>query len=941
MARPVFTARPVALARIPLRPAQGPGAVTDATDPLLTEAVAIASTSARNAGRSRSAALTWRAYGIRSHARTTPHGVFTGVAPAVLSGEQHLRLGTAHRTRTVPDAQWLSLLAHSILDSPGLLAEVTLTTSNLSVKRGERREIELPAGRGSQRPVTGSVRNTEVTAFALAACVHGSPAGRVLAEMARRWPQAAAGAGAGLLRELIDHGFLLHDLLPDDLRRDPLGHLLERIPPGFPHRGCLERLRELLADADQYPPGEPKRLALLTEALSTGTGILPPDMLLRADTVADATVTLPAEVGRKAAEAAGVLWRTGRGTDPLAEYHQRFITRFGTAQAVTLLDVLDPVTGLGPVSDGVIPIGSGPADSRREEILTGLVSDAIARDATEITLDEATLDRLVNRSHAPAPRSAEIYVRILAAGGDGRRLVLAVSGGSQDALSTTGRFVHLLPGLRQIDERDEGALIAEVVARPRTDVALSVAAETGLGACRIPVGVPPRHGDLDLADLIVFSDGCRLLVWSRVLGRRVRPVLYSRVALSLLPPAARFLALAGHAGERPWHCWSWAGVTAPFTPAVRYQGTWLTAARWVLPQHLTSAAATAGRWEAALTTWRASARPRLPDIVATDDDDRQLPLDLGRADDRELLRRYVRRGLTAVTSPPGAEQGTVAVLPGPSGNHHLELVICLDRAAPAPHLTVTAPPVRNQDDDLHLPGGHWLSLAVQAPASCHEQILMSLARHVKAIPECWDRWFWLRYKDARHGEHLRIRFQADPTRLYGSILPAMTQWAAELRRQRLSPGFCIEPYEQETERYGGTAALAAAEAFFDADSRLALELLSKTRDEDARLAVAAVAATVIARRAGTGTVLGGHLDRCGHSRADALRATVRGARDHQFPPEWTSALDGLAGVLPSERAGGIASGLIHLHCNRLAPAREDLVRTLAVDLLAHRPEGAR
>jgi thiopeptide-type bacteriocin biosynthesis protein len=889
--------------------------------------------------RRRSAALTWRAYAIRSRARATPHGIFAGIAPAMLSGDQHLRLGTVHRTRTVPDAQWLNQLAHSILGVLGVLPEVTLTTSNLSVARGERREIES-AARGSQRSVTASVRNNEVTTFVLEACSHGMPAARILDEIATRWPHAAPGAGERLLRELIDRGYLLHDLLPDDPRLDPFRHLLNRIPTGFPHRRCLEQLRELLACADLYPPGDPKRLALLTEALSAGTGILPAGFLLRVDTVADATVSTPAEVARKAAEAAGVLWRIGWGTDPLTGYHQRFITRYGTARAVPLLDVLDPVTGLGPADDAATPIGTGPPDSRREEILTRLVSDAIARDATEITLDEATVDRLANRSHALAPRSAEIYVRVLAADGDRQRLVLAVCGGSQDALSTTGRFVHLLPGPQQIDEDDEGALVAEVVSRPRTDAALSVAAETGLAACRIPVGVPPRRGDLDLADLTVFSEGRRLLVWSRSRDRRVRPVLYSRVALSLLPPAARFLALAGHAGERPWHCWSWTGVTAPFTPAVRYRGTWLAAARWVLPQHLTSAAATAVRWEVALAGWLASVRPRIPGIVATDDEDRQLPLDLRRADDRELLRRYVRRGLTAVTGPPGWEQGTAAVLPGPDGRHVLELVVCLDRAGPAPGPVLAAPPVRRPaDKGLHLPGGPWLSLAVQAPAACHEQILLTLARHAGQTAEGWDRWFWLRYTDTRHGEHLRIRFHADPADIYGTILPGMTRWAAGLRRQRLSSGFCIEPYEQETERYGGTAAITTAERFFDADSRLALDILSKTREEDARLAVAAAAATVISRRVGTGAILGGHLDRAGHRRADALRMTVRGAQDHQFPPEWTSALDGLASVLPGGRADRIASDLIHLHCNRLVPAREDLVRTLAADMLAHHPEG--
>jgi len=941
VARPVFTARTVALARIPLRPVQGPGDADaeDTADAILTEAVTVASSSARDASRRGSAALTWRAYAIRSRARATPHGVFAGIVPATLAGEQDLRLGDVHQARTVPDARWLNQLAHSVLGVPGVLPEVRLTTSNLSVARGARREIES-AARGSQRPVTASIRNTEVTTLVLEACGHGMPAARILEEIAARWPHAAPGAGERLLRELIDRGFLLHDLLPADLRLDPLGYLLDRIPPGFPHRRCLEQFRELLARADLHPPGDPERLALLTEALSAGTEVLPPGLRLRVDTVADATVTLSAGVARMAAEAAGVLWRIGWGTDPLAGYHQRFVTRYGTARGVPLLDVLDPVTGLGPADDAATPIGSGLPDSRREEILARLVSDAIARDATEITLDEATADRLANRSHDLPPRSPEIYVRVLASRGDGRRLVLAVCGGSQDALSTTGRFVHLLPGLRQIDKDDEGALVAEIVARPRTDAALALAAETGLAACRIPVGVPPRAGDLDLTDLIVFSDGRRLLVWSRSRDRRVRPVLYSRVTLSLLPPAARFLALAGHAGERPWHCWSWTGFTAPFTPAVRYRGTWLAVARWVLPQHLTSAAATPVRWEPALASWRAAVRPGIPDIVVTDDDDRQLPLDLRRADDRELLRRYVRRGLTAVTAPPGDEQA--AVLPGPDGRHMLELVVCLDRAGPAPGPVLAAPPVRRPaDNGLHLPGGPWLSLAVQAPAACHEQILLTLARHAGQAAQGWERWFWLRYTDARHGEHLRIRFHADPADLYGSILPAMTRWAAGLRRQRLSSGFCIEPYEQETERYGGTAAITAAERFFEADSRLALDILSQTREEDAKLAVAAAATTVIARRAGTGTVHGGHLDRAGHRHADALRMTIRAARDQPFPPGWTSALDGLASVLPGGRADSIASDLIHLHCNRLVPAREDLVRALAADLLAHRPEGVR
>lgn len=321
-----------------------------------------------------------------------------------------------------------------------------------------------------------------------------------------------------------------------------------------------------------------------------------------------------------------------------------------------------------------------------------------------------------------------------------------------------------------------------------------------------------------------------------------------------------------------------------------------------------------------------------------------MPLDLRQADDRELLRRYVRRGLAAVTARPGGDQ-TAAVLPGPDGDHLLELVVCLDRTVPATAPAVAAHPVRHPGEGLCLPGGHWLSLVVQAPAACHEQILRSLEVWADKIPDCWDRWFWLRYHDSLHGEHLRVRFHADPAEVCGVVLPSLSRWAADLQLKRLISGFCIEPYDQEIERYGGPAAITAAERFFDADSRLALTVLSATRQEEERLAIAANAAAVIAGRIGNGAVsLRWRLDRVSHRRANALSARARDAAARPFPPVWNAALNTYAAELASPPSAGIASDLIHMHCNRLVPGSEHIVRALAADLIAHRvhlTEGSR
>jgi len=250
---------------------------------------------------------------------------------------------------------------------------------------------------------------------------------------------------------------------------------------------------------------------------------------------------------------------------------------------------------------------------------------------------------------------------------------------------------------------------------------------------------------------------------------------------------------------------------------------------------------------------RSSSSSLVDDIVVTEDADRRLPLDLRRPDDRELLRRYVRRGVSAVTEQPGGPDAVQAVVPGPTGDHVLELVVPLARRTT---LTGSARPaaatVRTAGTGLHLPGGPWLSLAVRSPSHCHDQILAELAALAAGLTEHFDTWFWLRYADTTHGPHIRARFHGQPAALGGHLLPALSAWCSEMIRQRLSGGFTAEPYDQEIERYGGPDAIHAAEQVFAADSHLVLKALAAATDPDQRLVIAALSAATIARTVADG-----------------------------------------------------------------------------------------
>jgi len=936
--RSVFgVAASVGLARLPLLPVtESDGAERE----LLAEAIFLASRQADLAAldtdrpAERFAAL--RAYEVRARARPTPHGGFAGVAAIRFAREPaSLQLADRHAARTYPSGAWLAEVATRLVDDPCVWASLTATSSGLVVRRGSRYEVERS---GTARMERVTIRATKAVAHVLGRCASRAPLKRVAAETAARFevPQEAVDS---MLRELVRNGFLLIDLLPEDVTADPLRHLLDRLPADSPMREAVRELRRFLAEADGRPPGDAARLAALRAARDTADGIVPVERPLVADVRADALLALPVALAEQAARAASLLWAIGAARDPLTRWHAQFLHRYGAGRAVPLLDAVDPVIGLG--TD--IPVDDERPEPGRLAALSRLVADAIANGRVEVTIDPDSVRELEDgRGGELPPRTAEIFVRVLA--DVGGQHFLAVCGAAADAGATRGRFTGLLPPA-PVDIADEPWMVAELLTAPARGSGAALAPPTGQARYRIPVGVPVRDGDLLPEELHLISDGQRLAVWSARHDIPVIPVLYSRVAPHLLPPLARFLQLAGHAGSRPLRPWSWGPVgLGPFQPRIRYDRTILTPARWVLPLDLTRASRDQTAWDEALRTWRSAATPAPPRIVLVDDADRRLPLDLDWPEDRDLLRRYVRRGARAVTEQPGGSEADQAVVTGPGGNHVLEVVVPLRRRAPMPQPPRSAVPARSRGAGLHLPGGPWLSLVIPAPAPCQDYVLAEIAAVADGLACCVDRWFWLRYTTPAHGPHLRVRFHGAPATLGGRVLPAIARRCTEMITLRLCGRLSVEPYDQEIERYGGPCAITAAERVFAADSALVLQILSATADPDQRLLAAAVAAARIARTVAGGNIAalaGRHVDRAARRRLATLRPPARVARkiphtDDAIAADWNDALAAYRALLPPDLPSACASSLIHMHANRLLgdTALEPLARALAADLLA-------
>lgn len=893
-------------------------------------------------------AATVRAYELRARMRATPRGAFAGVQVAhVADAPARFSMGSAHRARSMPSSTWLGVLAERLVEETDVLARLRLTSNNLVVRRGGRYEIENPAETTSLARIT--LRATPAVSLILEACRNGASLDDVLTTVTAAWPQAPEERVRETVLEMLRGGHLLTDLLPGDVADDPLGHVLSRLPAESELAEPLSAIRKYLHEADLYPPGARERVAALTAARDLCDTIARHEGPITVDVVADADIRLPSGLLAEAADVAGLLWSITPTEATLDSYHARFVEKYGTSRRVRLLDVVDPVAGLGD-PDVEPSRGRDEPDRRRARVLAELVAAAAAGDGSEVVLDDATIAalRVPDDGVRPAP-SGELYARVIGASKEeveaGRYRLAAYFGCTADAGSSIGRFASLLPGEVWGPDHDEPSALAEVVVRPRSSKLDTVAVPTGFASTRIGVGVEPQPGDLPLEDLEVASDGHHLSLWSSAMDQQITPALYSRIGSAYIPPVARLLRLLARSGTRPCHTWSWGGLSeAAFLPRVRWRSAILSPARWRLPDGLMTAARDVARWEVELGRWRSSSRPRPPRVVIVENGDRFVPLDLDDARDRELLRRYVRRGTDGVAEMPGGSDAVQGVVPGPGGGHALELVIPLRAHQAAAKALPRQRPARSTAPVIHPPGSEWLSWVIAAPAAYHEELLEHVGDLAGQVRNDVNRWFWLRYDDPGHGPHLRLRFAGTPENLAGRVLPAVSAWGATLMDQSLIGTLALEPYVPEIDRYGGCAAIEAAEQVFHADGEFVLAYLAAARDQDDRLVRIALSAVEIAR-----LVADGDLDTLGHPRLEkAARRRVNALRTvaaHRPAclPDPTQAWDRRAASLvayrstvPVSRRADCASSLIHMHANRMGAdrAEERIARALAVQLLA-------
>ncbi|MFJ8621999.1 lantibiotic dehydratase [Kitasatospora sp. NPDC093550] len=822
-------------------------------------------------------------YLVRLSTRPTPFGLNAGAALGRWGPDTDVRL-----------ADDRSPEVHARLDMHALLHFVTALESTPPIRRATR-VITNPAvlhragrvtlsGVEAPRTATGgenvTLRATGAVLRALALARTPISHADLAVELLRTVPGATPDKVDELLHRLWRHAFLLTDLHPPLTHLDPCGHVLDhlgRIPAAAAAHADLAALLAAIQDWQKQPPDAgADTFPELADHACRVTG-LDTDTPLQVDTALPLAVgTVSHRVADAAVQAADLLLRLTPfpdGPPHITAYRRAFEARYGTDRDVPLLELLDPVTGLGTPSP-TATIAS--LDTDRSDTLLRLATEALHDHLTAVDLDPDTLDRLTLRNVAPTrlPLSLDLYAMVAAPSaaavdaGD-FRLVVGANIGAGAAGRNLGRFAGMLPGavpaLAEVAAAegalDPGRVLAELVYLPEKTRSANVVVRPTVRDHEIGIRTSAEDGparSIPLVELAVrITDGRLTLVWdegasgggpgakgtgehgtravSRTAPRTVREVTVCSGHMlnhSRAPAVCRFLADLSHDGTAQLTGFDWGPARHfPYLPRVTRGRIVLRPAQWRvdhrLAQRLTGSP---DGFPAAFDAWRRHWRvPRHTYLTSSDDAaDHRLLLDTTGPSHTEEIRRALTR------LPPGGAVILQEALPGlddawatgPDGPRVVELVVSMTRrtaAPPAPPPRARSAPVARADR-LRPPGSDWTYLKLYGDRQEEDALLAGAVRDLVAdLAPHSDRRFFLRYADPE--PHLRLRLRGDPALL----VPALADRAAALLAAGHLTRFGFDVYDREVERYGGLTAMDATEELYTADSQAVLDLLALRR----------------------------------------------------------------------------------------------------------------
>ncbi len=542
----------------------------------------------------------------------------------------------------------------------------------------------------------------------------------------------------------------------------------------------------------------------------------------------------------------------------LADFRRRFTARY-EGREVRLLEALDPDRGIGygdtraahmATNDLLNDLGlHQPAQAttdRDERLHRMLQGKRPASHGWPMAIELSPRDVQALGGHPESgshelPSTGYVMGQLIAPDAEaldqGHFLFNLQAAGGNSALPLLARFCHLDTGLetrlRACAALEEAAspdvVFAEIVFLPDDRIG-NVMLRPSLRRHELALighAATPDENTIPVADLWVSVMDGHIALRSRRLGKIVIPRLSCAHNYRHGTSVYRFLCDLQHQSHSISVGWDWGGFAdRSHLPRVSYKHIVLSRARWRIPYPTDPAFATLGSPTEAVAELRR--RHGLPARVVLAEADNELLLDLGHFAAAEILMQHLKRspailledlatsGHSPVTGPGGIAFANEIILPFKTGGHMI-----------APDV---APAVPSPARRSFPPGSEWAYMKLYVGRGDSERLLTGpvtgFIAHLKRLGALRG-WFFVRYADPDYHIRLRVRLSVQDDGLtWQTFTDSVNRHFGPPMDDGLIHRIQYDTYDRELERYGHDT-IARCEAMFQLDSEATLAMLPR------------------------------------------------------------------------------------------------------------------
>ncbi len=795
-------------------------------------------------------------YMIRMSSRPTPFGLFSGIARGKVGEESRLICGnyTRDKRQTRLDMFYLNAIREHLFEQDPEKSGLTyFPNPSIYFVADQCRYIEAYQSDETIEYRLSAVEGDEYFRTLLALAEAGASFSQLVSGFMVRFPEADLEEVSGYIRELMAESLLIADIplpltgqAPDRALMTSLLHCGKR-----ELADALDTALEKMAELDEARSSDADTYRQLFNHLQAMPVKPMENKLFQTDVYRSFDSCTLAEEELQALKQKLALISSLSHSDKTSSLDD-FVTRFNArfeGQFVPLDVLLDDETGIGVSSEtgyeaplvaglNLVRDGKGGFISKQPSPLDRAIEQALSlpknQGADEIRLSLKELKRLQRDDHkGDLPAS---FAAMFSLFRDESQRSLFKLGGcyGPSAANLLGRFCHLdedlLTDVRAHLSKEEScspdAVFAEIVhmpdGRPGNVIARPQLREYEI-VFMADSSLDPEF-QLPLNDLYVFVEGREVKLWSKRLNKRVIPRLssahnYSSRSLS----AYKFLCLMQHQdGRAPRFSMPVSTAHASFVPRVCVDNLILSEKTWRIERARLAELVRHGSLDRDKLE-RLCSDYRLDYIVNFAVFDNVLQLDLRNIAMLEILLAETRGRESVELKEVLSETFQSAITDAQGRHYNNEIILPFFNPDAVPHkhgaenplANIHAKPIKRRFSA----GSEWLSLKIYSGNSMLEQLLAEdLLALIEQSEGLFQKWFFIRYGDPDW--HIRLRFQGEPARLCGELLPRLNALLDPLIESGQLHKVELMTYEREVERYGGPDAMDLIETLFMADSRL-------------------------------------------------------------------------------------------------------------------------